>query len=96
MHAWLFAIAPTLGATNLFTAADDLKMDAARFRACLQEKSSLEFVRQQNREAGLAGIHGTPAYVLGRESGEQVTGDVLSGVQPLSFLDKQIQKWLGE
>ena len=46
-------------------------------------------------DAGLAGISGTPSFVVGRVTGDSVDGVRVVGAQPYATFDAKLKELLG-
>jgi protein-disulfide isomerase len=88
----LFAANGELALSNLLNAATAAKLDLAQFTNCLSAKTFAGDVQQDIKDAGAAGITGTPSFVLGKPQGDKVTGLILVGALPLAEFENQIQK----
>ena len=94
MREKLFATSKSLNRTNYLRAAEELKLDANSFRECLDKKSYAERVQKELHDALSAGINSTPSFVLGKLSGEEVTGELLIGARTLAAFEQDIEKRL--
>jgi protein-disulfide isomerase len=95
MHDKLFTISTDLNTTNILKAAAELNMDLQAFTACLETNTANAVIKQDGQDAQAASIRGTPTFVLGKASGDQVTGEVLVGAQSPAFFENEIRKQLG-
>ena len=94
MRGKLFANATTLTPSNFLRAAEELKLDMAAFRSCMDEKRFAAQIKSEGDHAAAAGITGTPSFVIGREADGKVTGAVVVGAQPYAAFESQIKKLL--
>ena len=85
-HDVLFANANALAPDNLKKFAADLKLDTAKFAACLDSGQSAAAVSKDLADGAKAGVSGTPAFVI--------NGRFLSGAQPLSAFVEVIEEEL--
>ena len=91
MRATMFANTDQLDRDSLIGYATDLALDAVAFRECLTSDEHGDKVLQGAADAGVAGIMGTPSFVLGRTSGDHLEGKLIVGAQPFSWFDNQIK-----
>jgi protein-disulfide isomerase len=96
MREKLFGINTALTGTNILKAAEEVQMNMAAFRACVDGKSFAQQVAKDGEAATAAGISGTPTFVLGRQTGENVTGVLLVGARPYAAFEAEIKKMLGK
>src|SRR5256885_4436986 len=69
MRHRLIVNANQLGADKYNALADELKLDRAEFQACLAGDKFKAQIEKDMTDAGLAGIGGTPSFVVGRDGG---------------------------
>ena len=96
MRALMFVNTDQLAQESLTGYADDLDLDVARFSECLTSDRYGDAVRQGAADAAAIGITGTPTFVLGRTSGDQLEGAIIRGAQPFTVFDNQIKTLLAE
>ena len=94
MREKLFAVNADLSTTNIFKAAEELKLDLAAFRACTEGKTTEPRVKADEKDAAAAGITGTPSFVVGKPSGTNLDGLVIVGAQSLATFEAEIEKLL--
>ncbi|MFP2960145.1 thioredoxin domain-containing protein [Myxococcus sp. 1LA] len=86
MHDALFANQQALGVDALKKHAADLKLDTAKFNACLDSGEKGAIVQKDLAEGKQAGVTGTPAFFI--------NGILLSGAQPFdefkSIIDAEL------
>ncbi|WP_426753517.1 thioredoxin domain-containing protein [Myxococcus sp. Y35] len=86
MHDLLFANQQALGVDNLKKYAADLKLDTAKFNACLDSGEKAAIVQKDLADGKQAGVSGTPAFFI--------NGILLSGAQPFdefkSIIDAEL------
>ena len=92
MRARLFAANGELSPGALRKAAADAGLDAGKFEACLASAESAAAVDKDARDAKAAGIVPTPTFVLGKQTGDKVTGPKLVGAQSLVRLEIEMRK----
>jgi protein-disulfide isomerase len=75
------------GAVEMFKSmAAELGLDQASFDACLDSGTYLERILQDQREGSAAGVSGTPGF--------SINGTLLSGAQPFTAFQQQIDYYL--
>jgi protein-disulfide isomerase len=94
MQDVLFRNGANLGAERLPDYAKEAGADPAKFKACLASARHTATIRASGDDAARLGISGTPSFVLGRASGDTVTGTKLVGAQPLAFFQGAIDREL--
>jgi protein-disulfide isomerase len=94
MRDRLFINQEALAQKDLLQAAEELKLDAKAFAACLEGKNFASQIARDKQDAAAAGITGTPTFVLGRANGSNVTGLLMVGAKPLATFEAEIEKLL--
>ena len=94
MREKLFANTTALTTTNFFKAAEELKLELASFRSCVEGKDFAAQIKKESQDAASAGITGTPTFIIGKEAGGKVTGTIVVGAQPYAAFESQITKLL--
>src|SRR5262249_34962651 len=80
---------------NLLTYAGNIKMDVPKFKACLENPDKYKAqIDKDVAEGGIAGVTGTPTFVIGRLENDKIEGVRLVGAQPYSNFDAKIQEML--
>src|SRR5437867_2393155 len=74
--------------------ADERKLDRAAFQACLAGDKYKAQIEKDVTDAGLAGIGGTPSFIIGRVSGDGVDGVKVVGAQPFGVFDARLKELL--
>jgi protein-disulfide isomerase len=88
--------AEALKADNLATYAANVKIDVPKFKSCLDSDKFKAQIDQDIAEGGVAGVQGTPSFVLGRLENDKIQGVRLVGAMPYAQFDAKIQEMLGE
>jgi protein-disulfide isomerase len=72
--------------------------DLTTFNDCLDSEKYRERLENDQAAAQETGIQGTPAFVIGRydRSNGLVSGEIISGAQPMSVFESAIDKYLAE
>lgn len=92
MRARLFAANGELTPEAIRKAAQEAGLDLARFEECAGSAEIAEAVRKEAQDAKAAGIVATPTFVLGKPTGDTVTGVKLVGAQPLVRIEMEMRK----
>ena len=69
-----------------------LKLDS--FQSCLNSKRYKKLIDNDIKEAQMAGIRGTPAFILGKTTDNLVSGEFISGTRDFNFYKSRIDKLL--
>jgi protein-disulfide isomerase len=97
MHHQLFANQQALAPEQLPGHAEDVGLDVAAFEKCLASGKQAPGIREDVRTAKILGIHGTPAFVLGRRlpGGDRVKVlEIVEGLPPYRELEAKIEALL--
>ncbi len=97
MHDRFFEMQQTLPDRNWVEHAEALGLDAADFRACLEDEAVAAAVRNDQSEAANAGVTGTPTFFVGRgRPGESTmrAQRVINGAQPYRVFEQTIERLL--
>ena len=70
------------------------QLDIERFKSCVASDRYTEEIKKAAAEAGAQGISGTPSFLIGRASGDQVTGQLVVGALPYDAFDRQLKEAL--
>jgi protein-disulfide isomerase len=83
MHHLLFNNQNALAPEKLPGYAEELGLDVAAFKTCLSSRRHMPDIQEDMRVAGILGITGTPAYLLGRRvpGGDKV--EILDSIRGL-------------
>ena len=88
--------AEALKPDNLATYAGTVKIDVPKFKSCLESDKFKAQIDQDVAEGGVAGVQGTPSFVIGRLEKDKLQGVRLVGAMPYAQFDAKIQEMLGE
>jgi len=94
MHERLFRATPNLQADALVGMAQELGLNLASFKSCLESASTADLVKHGLAEANTLGVEGTPTFIIGRAEGSVVRGRMLVGAYPTQVFDDIIQSHL--
>jgi protein-disulfide isomerase len=86
--------ANALNEDNLTTYAGSIKLDVPKFKSCLDSAKYNAQIDQDIAEGGVAGVQGTPSFVLGRLDNDTLEGVRLVGAMPYDQFDAKIQEML--
>jgi protein-disulfide isomerase len=94
MRDLLFKNPRQLNVENLPVHAATLSLDMDAFNACLQSDRHLAEIDQEAKEANAVRLTGTPSFIIGKSTGDEITGQVVIGAQPMNVFDAAINKAL--
>lgn len=94
MRDRLFVNMEALSRADFLKAAEELKLDVPAFTACLDSKRFAPQIARDKQDAAAAGITGTPSFVIGRASGDKVTGLLMIGAKSTAVFEAEIDKLL--
>lgn len=81
---------------KLVTYAQDLRLDVAAFRSCLESDKFRADIEREVAEARAIGITGTPSFVLARTAPGGLTGVRMVGAMPYGVFDAKLRNLLAE
>lgn len=76
--------------------ASELGLNLGRFQGCLREGKYKQVIEADRSDAAGFGIHGTPAFVIGRAEGSSLDGVSFVGARPLPYFKQEIEAMLNE
>src|SRR6266567_1329927 len=88
--------AEALKADNLASYAGTVKLDVPKFKSCLESDKFKAQIDQDVAEGGVAGVQGTPSFVIGRLENDKLQGVRMVGAMPYAQFDAKIQEMLGQ
>jgi protein-disulfide isomerase len=94
MRENLFAANGVLPADAIRHAAEVSGLDLVQLDACSASSEAQSAVQKQLQEANAGGFTGTPSFLLGKATGDKVTGTRIIGAQPLASFEAEINKQL--
>ena len=94
MHDVLFEARGKLSPADILDHANKIGLEVASFKSCLTSGRYNKDIEQDVKEAKLAGIRGTPSFVLGRTTDNVVDGTLLRGTWPFVTFKDEIEKLL--
>ena len=96
MHDILFKNSTKLDPNLLPDYARELSLDMTAFSECLENKRHLAAIDKDADDARLAGIRGTPSFVVGKSAEDIINGVMIRGAQPYQAFEAAINKLLNE
>lgn len=80
---------------NMIKLATSIGLDETKFNECLSNNKFKDVVDQDTQDAKEAGVSGTPGFIVGTLNvNGNVTGELVSGAQPISVFKTTIDKYL--
>jgi protein-disulfide isomerase len=92
MRDMLVANAARLSADDINGFAQNLKLDMAAFKSCLQSEKYAAAVKSDTALALSLRIDGTPGFILGKSTPEGVEGTILMGALPLEAFEAKFDE----
>jgi protein-disulfide isomerase len=96
MRELLFRNPQKLNVENLPAHAATLSLDMDAFNSCLQSDRHLAEIDQDAKDANAVRLTGTPSFIIGKTTSDEITGQVVIGAQPMNVFDATIGKALGQ
>jgi len=90
----LIVNASQLQADKINDYAKNASMDVAKFKACFESDKYKTAIDKDIAEGTVAGVTGTPAFVLGRVQNGKIEGIRIVGAMPYAQFDAKIQDFL--
>jgi protein-disulfide isomerase len=75
--------------------ATDLKLDTQKFQDCVNSEKYKTSVQADVAEAMRVGANGTPAFVVGKSTGNGVDGELVVGAMPFAIFDQKLKDMQG-
>jgi protein-disulfide isomerase len=76
---------------HLLGFAAQLKLDVPGFKSCVESGKYKEAVQSDVMEAMKIGASGTPAFVVGKSTGDGVDGEIMVGALPYAMFDEKLK-----
>jgi protein-disulfide isomerase len=86
--------ASALKEDNLTTYAGNINIDVPKFKSCLDSDKYKAQIDKDIAEGGVAGVQGTPSFVIGRLDNDKLEGVRLVGAMPYDQFESKIQQML--
>ena len=80
-----------LDMASLADDAQDLKLNVAKFRTCIESGKYKDAIRADSQVAEKIGANGTPSFVLGKSKPDSVEGELIIGAMPYEVFDQKIK-----
>ena len=92
MHDALFSDPGKLGLSGLIDYAGSLKLDMSAFRSCLESGKHRPDVQSDMQVAAALQINATPAFLIGKITGDEVDGAIVFGALPFSAFETKLKE----
>ena len=76
---------------NLVSWAQDLKLNVANFRSCVEGQKYKNAIEADLALAMKIGASGTPAFVVGKSTADGVDGELIVGAMPYQVFDQKLK-----
>jgi len=76
---------------HIIAFASDLKLDTQKLQECVNSDKYKERVQADVTEAMRLGANGTPAFIVGKSTGNGVDGELVVGAMPYSMFDQKLR-----
>lgn len=80
-----------LALENLYGYAAEIKLDASKFKACLESGKYKKAVEEDVKAAQALGVNGTPSFVIGKTTAEGVDGELVVGALPYAAFEEKLK-----
>ena len=95
MRDLLFKNSAKLENEHLRNYAEQVGLDLTAFDSCLASDRYMNEMDKDSAEAKRVGITGTPSFVIGEPKGDQLSGKLVVGAQPLNVFKAAIEEKQG-
>jgi predicted DsbA family dithiol-disulfide isomerase len=92
MHDTLFSNPGKLGRKDLIDYAEALKLDVEVFRSCLEGDKHKREIQNDLQVALSLQIMATPSFLIGKTTGEEVSGAIVIGAQSFSAFEAKLKE----
>jgi protein-disulfide isomerase len=92
MYDALFSDARKLGENGLIDSAQSLNLDVEAFRSCLESGRHALEIQHDLQVAASLQINGTPSFLIGKATGDEVSGEIIVGAQPFSVFETKLRE----
>jgi protein-disulfide isomerase len=96
MRDILFRNPRKLNVENLPAHAETLSLDMEAFNSCLQSNRHLDEIDQDAKDAKAMRLTGTPSFIVGQTTSDEINGQVVIGAQPMKAFDAAISNALAD
>lgn len=83
-----------MSAKDIKNHATQIGLKLEPFQACLDAKRYKKHINNDIKEAQIAGVRGTPAFILGKTTDNLVSGEFISGTRGFNYFKSRIDKLL--
>ncbi|MBT6718713.1 MAG: DsbA family protein [Nitrospina sp.] len=83
-----------MNAEDITNHATKIGLKLEPFQSCLKAKRYKKHIDNDVKEAQIAGVRGTPAFILGKTTDNLVSGEFISGARDFNFYKSRIDKLL--
>jgi predicted DsbA family dithiol-disulfide isomerase len=77
---------------NLVNYAQELKLNAASFRTCVESRKYANAIQTDMALAAKIGANGTPSFVIGKSTPDGVDGELVIGAMPYQVFDQKLKE----
>jgi protein-disulfide isomerase len=81
-----------LDINNLVNYAQELKLNAASFRTCVDSHKYANAIQTDMALAAKIGANGTPSFVIGKSTPDGVDGELVIGAMPYQVFDQKLKE----
>ena len=81
-----------LDMNNLVNYAQELKLNAASFRTCVESRKYAKAIQTDMALAAKIGANGTPSFVVGKSTPDGVDGELVIGAMPYQVFDQKLKE----
>ena len=96
MHDALFEGGGKLNSEDFTHFAEQIGVDDFPFQECMASSRHDQAIDRDIADAGKASIRGTPGFVLGKTTEDEIQGSLISGAQSFSSFKSQIDRLLAK
>ena len=96
MHDALFEGGGKLNRKDFTRYAEKIGLEDFPFQECMESGRHKEDIDRDIADAGKASINGTPGFVLGKTTENEIKGSLISGAQSFSSFKRQIDRLLAK
>jgi protein-disulfide isomerase len=96
MHDALFEGGGKLNRKDFTRYAEKIGVEDFPFQECMESDRHKEAIDRDIADAGKASINGTPGFVLGKTTENEIKGSLISGAQSFSSFKRQIDRLLAK
>jgi protein-disulfide isomerase len=96
MRDTLFRNNSNLGPEQLPGYAREIGLDVEAFDACLSSNRHQARIDQSSQEASQIRVTGTPSFIIGKNAGDSVSGQLVIGAQATAVFTAEIQRLLDQ